>query len=68
VGLNGEMSMNEAENQPFDYDRFLSEVAKCRDRLEPSWVICRSVEHAEAFAYWCIENGIEEPEIAVVKI
>lgn len=51
----------------FDYDQFLSDVAKCRDELEPNWVICRSVEDAEAFAYWCIENGIEEPQIVVAK-
>lgn len=51
----------------FDYDGFLAEVSKVRDALEPSWVIARSQEDAEAFAYWCIENGIEESEIVVFQ-
>lgn len=51
----------------FNYDEFLAEVNKARDLLEPSWVICRSQEDAKAFACWCIENGIEEPEIIVFQ-
>lgn len=49
----------------FDYDKFLKEVMSIPPREEPTWVPFRSVEEAEAFAYWCIENGIEEPEIIV---
>lgn len=52
----------------FDYDKFLKAVAECRDGMEPCWVIARDVETAEAFAAWCEENGIEEPQIAVADI
>lgn len=49
----------------FDYDKFLKEVMNIPPREQPKWIPCRSVEEAEAFADWCIENGIEEPEIIV---
>jgi hypothetical protein len=50
----------------FDYDGFLVTVQKLRDDgNEPRWVVARSVESAEAFAAWCIETGIEEPEILI---
>lgn len=51
----------------FDYDKFLKEVMNIPPRDVPSWVPCRSVEEAEAFAAWCVENDIEEPEIVVFK-
>lgn len=49
----------------FDYDKFLKEVMDIPPREEPTWIQCRSAEEAEAFACWCVENGIEEPEIIV---
>jgi hypothetical protein len=50
----------------FDYDRLLVMVKKLRDDgNEPCWVVARSVESAEAFAAWCTEAGIEEPEILI---
>lgn len=51
----------------FDYDKFLKEVMSIPPRDEPRWIPCRSVEEAEAFAAWCVENGIEEPKIALVS-
>jgi hypothetical protein len=53
----------------FHYDEFLAEFQKARASVgEPSWVIARDLESAEAFASWCVENDIEEPEIAVIKL
>lgn len=50
----------------FDYDQFIAEVEKARDGMgEPCWIIAKSVEHAEALAAWCIQNGIEEPRIVI---
>lgn len=47
------------------YDEFLAFVEQARESVgPPSWVICRSQEEAEAFAAWCVENGIEQPQIA----
>lgn len=49
----------------FNYDAFLKDLEEARDLARPSYVICRSVEEAEAFAQWCIDNAIEDPLIAV---
>jgi hypothetical protein len=51
----------------FDYDGFLAEAEKALDQMQPSAVIARSLEHAYALAAWCVENGIEEPQIVVLE-
>lgn len=51
----------------FDYDEFVKFAEQARGLYSPEWVVSRSVEEAEAFAYWCIENGIEEPRIVVLE-
>lgn len=52
-------------NSDFDYDKFLKEVMGIPPRAEPVWIQCRSAEEAEAFARWCVENGIKQPETVV---
>lgn len=50
-----------------EYDEFLAFVEEARRRLGPvKYVVARSVEAAEAFSCWCVDNGIEEPEIIVL--
>jgi hypothetical protein len=56
-------SFNERSNDA--YDQFVSFVEECLETTNPLWIMARSVENAKAFACWCIENGIEEPEIVV---
>lgn len=52
----------------FDYDQLVKQITEAENTVGPaSGVIARSVEEAEAFAYWCIENGIEEPRIVVLE-
>lgn len=40
-------------------------MERCHSLYRPNYVIARSVEDAQAFAAWCVENGIEEPKIVV---
>jgi len=49
----------------FEYERFTNAVAMCREASPHACVVTRSLEEAEALAAWCVENGIEEPEIIV---
>jgi hypothetical protein len=49
-----------------NYDELIAFMEQCHSLYKPKYVIARSVEDAEAFAYWCVENGIEEPEIAIL--
>ena len=50
----------------FDYDGFIAWFDELRSHaVGPNCIMARSVEDAEAFAAWCIENGIEEPEVIV---
>lgn len=49
----------------FNYDELVKFMEQARGLYSPEWVVSRSIEEAEAFAYWCIENGIEEPRIVV---
>lgn len=52
----------------FDYDQLVRLITEAENSVGPaSGVIFHSVEAAEAFAYWCIENGIEEPRIVVLE-
>lgn len=52
--------------QEFDYDALLEAVERARaQHAEPSWVVARSPKAAQAFAQWCVDNGIEEPQIVV---
>lgn len=45
----------------------VAERERVRDTVdEPCWAIARDVETAEAFADWCVENGIEDPQIALI--
>lgn len=46
-----------------EYDELIELLQRESPR---DWVKARSVEDAMAFQAWCIENGIESPEVRIV--
>jgi hypothetical protein len=52
-------------DKEFDYDVFVNTVEMYQAAAPHAWVVARSLDEAKAFAAWCVENGIEEPEIII---
>lgn len=50
-----------------EYNQLLDAIKAAPPESEPSCVIARSVEDAYAFAQWCVDNGLEEPEVRIVQ-